>query len=362
MKDFFTKKIIQTIVTFVAWHAISAGHNILAKVILNEFNYPLTVTATQFLLTTLLIWPVVGFHWVDMSQKNNESMSKRYWLVWLLPLAVGKVITTTSSQWSLAKLSLSYVHTVKASQPIFTVAFIRIAFQKKQTGLVYLSLIPILGGVGLASYSEDTFNISGFISVLIATSSFALQNIYNKQLLSETNMHSFRLVLILSQLSLLLFAPIWLATDFRTILDQILANNAQINWLKVFGLLLADGILSFVQTLLAFVFLSLVSHLTYSVANATKRIEIILGGIIILHDHASVFKVIGMCLAVSGVFFYTFAKHLMNKNKHQTKSLDDCETITGSSTYEKLGGDSVDDDVDLPRSVDVDETRPLTGP
>ena len=65
-----------------------------------------------------------------------------------------------------------------------------------------------------------------------------------------------------------------------------------------------SGFLSFTQNIAAFSMISAVSPVSYSVANSTKRIVIIVISLILLRNPVSMFNICGMGLAVCGVILY----------------------------------------------------------
>ncbi|KAJ8316626.1 hypothetical protein KUTeg_005820 [Tegillarca granosa] len=288
----------------ILWYICSASGNIIGKLVLNEFPYPMTVTMIQLLSASVYLGPILRV----MNVPHTGSVPKRYYMTMIIPLAFGKFIASVSAHISMWKVSVSYAHTVKATLPLFTVILSRILLGEKQTYPVYFSLLPIIGGVLIATLTEVSFDIVGLGSALIATVGFSVQTIFSKKCLKETGLHHLRLLVLLSRLATLCFLPMWFLFDFRKILHQERMVEENKMFAPVF-LLLLDGFFNMLHNIFAFTVIAMVAPLSYAVCNATKRIVIIGASLVFLRNPVTAANIIGMIIAVFGVLLYNKVKY-----------------------------------------------------
>ncbi|XP_076060572.1 solute carrier family 35 member E1 homolog isoform X3 [Oratosquilla oratoria] len=267
-------EIVRVIILCVFWYIVSSSNNVVGKTILNEFPYPMTVTMVQLVSITLYSGPVLKW----MRVRKRTDISWPYYKKIILPLALGKFLSSVSSHVSIWKVPVSYAHTVKATMPLFTVLLARIIFREKQSMKVYMSLVPIVLGVAIATITEISFDVIGLAAALLATCGFSLQNIFSKKFKRRE--------------------PV-----------------------ETFFLLFLDGMLNWLQNLLAFTILHYVTPLTYAVANCSKRITVIAVSLIMLRNPVTVTNVLGMLLAILGVLAYNKAKYDANKAKKRAAAL-----------------------------------------
>nr|CAG4650234.1 EOG090X07UV [Sida crystallina] len=302
----------RVLILCIFWYTISSTNNVIGKWVLNEFPYPMTVTMVQLLSITLYSGPLFKLWGIRPSFQSN--ISKDYYWKMIIPLAVGKFLSSVFSHVSIWKVPVSFAHTVKASMPLFTVVLSRVIMGEKQTTQVYTSLVPIIMGVAIATVTELSFDMLGMFSALIATCGFSLQNIFSKKVLHDTGVHHLRLLHILGQLSFFMFFPIWALFDLWRIVEH--PNlGPEANTSSILLYLFMDGLLNWLQNVVAFSILHLVSPLTYAVANASKRIAVVSVSLFMLRNPVTPANVFGMCLAIFGVLYYNKAKYDANAEK-----------------------------------------------
>ncbi|KDO55225.1 hypothetical protein CISIN_1g038906mg, partial [Citrus sinensis] len=160
---------------FGLWYLLNIYFNIFNKQVLKVFPYPTTVTAFQFgcgSVMIILMW--------TLNLYTRPKLTRSQFAV-ILPLAVADTLGNLLTNISLGTVNVSFTHTIKAMEPFFTVLFAALFLREKPTIWLVPSLVPIVGGVALASLTEASFNWTGFCSAMASNVTNQSRNVFSKK-------------------------------------------------------------------------------------------------------------------------------------------------------------------------------------
>jgi solute carrier family 35 protein E1 len=207
---------------------------------------------------------------------------------------------------------------VKASEPVVSCILSAALLGQVYTVPVYLTLLPIVGGVGLASLKELSFTWLAFGSAMLSNVSSAFRGIVAKKAMSKPqgeNMTESNLYGVLTIMSFSLLLPFSLLIETPAKIARVwgAANAAGVSSGYIAFNLLMSGICYYLYNETAFLALGRVNAVTHAIANTVKRIVIILASVVIFKTQLTGLGMLGSGIAVAGAFLYALAKQASGK-------------------------------------------------
>ncbi|KAH6604981.1 hypothetical protein Trco_006688 [Trichoderma cornu-damae] len=322
------------VILCLMWYTSSALTNTSSKSILNAFDMPATLTLVQFAFVSSLcvffswlagVFPVLRTRIAALRHPIREP--SREVITTTLPLAVFQIGGHLLSSTATAKIPVSLVHTIKGLSPLFTVLAYRLVYNIRYPTATYLSLIPLTVGVMLACSSKSNYGgqLLGVLEALLATLIFVTQNIFSKKLFNEAakveaegaggqsrKLDKLNLLCYSSGMAFALTLPIWFWTEGITLLKDFLHDGSvdlseKPNSMDHGRLTLEfvfNGTFHFGQNIIAFILLSMVSPVTYSVASLIKRVFVIVMAIVWFRSPTTSVQAMGIALTFLGLYLY----------------------------------------------------------
>lgn len=103
------REVLTVLFLCIIWYVVSSSNNVIGKMVLNVFPYPMTVTMVQLVSITVYSGPFFNLWGV----RKYVDIPWKYYMKLIVPLAFGKFITSVFSHVSIWKVPVSYAHTGK---------------------------------------------------------------------------------------------------------------------------------------------------------------------------------------------------------------------------------------------------------
>jgi solute carrier family 35, member E1 len=275
----------------VCYYLASTLTSVLTKKILDMFARPITVSFVQQLFACAGGLVRLG--------SIRDALAE--WRA-ALPVALTLLISLILYRISLVHNTLSFSQAVKTLQPLFATMLSAVLLRERSSWRRMLSLILLVVGVGIATKTEVNFSLLGFVCTVGSCFAQAAQQVLSKSLLVHDRIGEDHLFACAALFATLMLAPLWLATDARSLLageaPQLVDSGAAM-------LLLLNGFCNFVAQSLSFAMLcAVVSPVSAAVVSTFKRVVVIGAAVVWFRTPITPLHAFGIVLAACGVGLY----------------------------------------------------------
>eukprot|EP00933_Yihiella_yeosuensis_P070884 TRINITY_DN79048_c0_g1_i1.p1 TRINITY_DN79048_c0_g1~~TRINITY_DN79048_c0_g1_i1.p1 ORF type:complete len:402 (-),score=120.07 TRINITY_DN79048_c0_g1_i1:225-1430(-) len=301
---------------FFFWYLGNYYYNITNKLALKAAGgatgFPMTIATLQLGVGCLWAFLLWGYPDARALPKITFDDYKK-----TLPVGLNSAGAHAASVFALSAGAVSFGQIVKAAEPAFAALVGTLFYSAKVSKAKWLCLIPVIGGVVLASLGELDFAWAALITAAIANVFAAFKANENKALMQTPGLkeriggvgNQFALSMINS---FLFCAIVMVATEGKKLgaFFALAATN------KVVLLnLIYSGLWFYAYNELATMTIKKTNAVTASVANTAKRVIVIVGVAIVMGESLDPLKLIGCSIGIGGVFLYSVIDDLVKPKK-----------------------------------------------
>jgi solute carrier family 35 protein E1 len=293
---------------FFLWYALNIAYNITNKKVLNAVPLP-------WIQSTLSLWmgvPLVLFMWLTGVRKAPVLSSAE--IGKMVPIAFMHALGHLAAVVSFAWGAVSFTQIVKAAEPVFTAGLSGIFLNQVFHPAVYAALVPVIGGVAIASLGELSFSAMAFMGAMISNITFAFRAILSKKILGGKNfgqnMNASNIYAVMTIIAAILSTPLAIWKEgaiFSSAIETAAASGVSSAY--IYKNMILSGLCFFLYNEVAFQALDQVNAVTHAVANTIKRVAIILASVIIFGTPLTPIGILGSSVAISGVLLYSLLKN-----------------------------------------------------
>lgn len=327
------------------WYFFSIISSNSIKMILTKYKYPVTVTQLQFLMNA---GSSLGLLFISNHYTNeriipssilppNKSIRQfvipsKFILSTTVPMGCFQFVGHLTSHKATSDIPVSLVHTIKALSPLVTVLVYRFFFNKRYRLRTYLTLIPLSVGIMMTCYKKkksipptagqvvppvNNSYLTGLIFAFISMLIFVSQNMFAKSKLTPNTvtpqesksipisktgpkkLDNLTIIFYCSIVGFLFTCPIYITSEFFNNTFSLAQLDSTILLLVVI-----NGLSHFIQSVIAFQILGLLSPIDYSIANILKRIFIILMSFLWEAKNFTPLQTAGLFTTLVGLYSY----------------------------------------------------------
>ncbi|OIW04497.1 hypothetical protein TanjilG_13879 [Lupinus angustifolius] len=300
--------VFRSILAILQWWTFNVTVIIVNKWIFQklEFKFPLSVSCIHFICSSVGGYVVIKvLKLKPLIHVEPEDRWRR-----IFPMSFVFCINIVLGNVSLRYIPVSFMQTIKSFTPATTVVLQWLVWRKYFDWRIWASLIPIVGGILLASFTELSFNMFGFCAALfgcLATST--------KTILAESLLHGYKFDSINTVYYMAPFATMILAIP-----AILLEGNGILEWLSIHPypwsaliIIFTSGVLAFCLNFSIFYVIHSTTAVTFNVAGNLKVAVAVLVSWLIFKNPISYLNGVGCAVTLVGCTFYGYVRHMISQ-------------------------------------------------
>ncbi|XP_022961269.1 probable sugar phosphate/phosphate translocator At3g11320 isoform X2 [Cucurbita moschata] len=305
MSRFFTIGLV------AAWYSSNIGVLLLNKYLLTNYGFKYPIFLTMCHMTACSLFSYIAIAWFKVVPLQTIRSRVQFFKISALSFIF--CISVVFGNISLRYLPVSFNQAIGATTPFFTAVFAYLMTLKREAWLTYVTLIPVVTGVVIASGSEPSFHLFGFLICVAATAARALKSVLQGILLSAEGekLNSMNLLLYMAPMAVVFLLPATLFMEDNVVGITIALARDDV---KIIWYLLFNSSLAYFVNLTNFLVTKHTSALTLQVLGNAKGAVAVVVSILIFRNPVSVTGMFGYTLTVMGVILYSEAKKRANKS------------------------------------------------
>jgi solute carrier family 35 protein E1 len=298
---------------FALWYLFNIAYNIYNKQALNALDYPWTIATIQMATGIFYFAPM----WLlGLRKAPKLSLAE---IKTLIPIALCHTGVHVGAVIALGAGAVSFAHIVKASEPVVTCGLNYLFLGEVLPTPVYFTLLPIIGGVAIASMKELSFTMLALASAMLSNVSSSARGVLSKKTMSGKkigeNLDAQNLYAVLTAMSTVILIPLMLSIEglgMFTAFNKAVAAG-EFTKKSLATLLALGGASYYAYNEVAFLALGKVNPVTHAVGNTIKRVVIIVASVVAFKTPMSTGSIIGSSVAIAGTLLYSLAMNASKK-------------------------------------------------
>ncbi|KAK9661396.1 hypothetical protein K7432_018193 [Basidiobolus ranarum] len=262
-----------------------------------DFGFPWTLTGIHTLcgaIGSYLLYLFGVFKPRKLGERENTIMLA-FSVLYTLNIAISNV--------SLHLVTVPFHQVVRAMTPLFTIILSLVCLKASYSKMTYISLLPVIFGVGFATFGDYYFTAMGFFLTVLGTVLAAIKTVVtNKVQTSGLKLHPLDLLYRMSPLAFL--QTIMYAYMTGELEAVTVFVRTEMSWTLVFALVV-NGVIAFFLNVVSFTANKKTSALTMTVAGNVKQVLSIVLAVTIFNLDISAMNGIGILLTLLGGGWYT---------------------------------------------------------